>query len=72
MKWWLFLLGIVVGVAGFLIGEMMGWIILGVGVLFLILGLFLGKKKQPAGQSFGSSTMMMGGNPAQTQVMQRI
>ncbi len=53
-------------------GSMYSLIGIGLGAIIFLWGLFKKKKQYYMGQSFGNQTMMMGGNPAQTQVMQRI
>ena len=72
MRFWLIILGLIIGAAGYLIGETIGLGVMGVGALLILIGLFSKKKQYYAGQSYGNQRMMMNNRPDQPLNMQKI
>jgi len=72
MKFGLMLFGILIGAAGYFIGETIGLGLMGLGAILLLWGLFSRKKQYYAGQSYGNQRMMMNTNPNQNIDMRRI
>jgi len=72
MRFWLILLGLLIGAAGYFIGGTIGLGCYGVGGLFLLIGLFWKKKKLMLVQGPGNQTMIMSGNPNPPLTMRRV